>query len=91
MATKKLNKRDWERMGAYAYGFFYGASGYELNAPYSDEDQDYNLVIEGFIAGHEIYLMSDDDDYIPYEFGIPEDEDGKYVHIHPEHVRKEWK
>lgn len=82
MADKKLTEKDWERMAAYAYGFFYGKSGYELNAPYGKEDQYFSLVVQGFLDGHENYIMFDDqENYVPYNFNDPKDEDGKYVHI----------
>ncbi len=83
MAKKvKLTEEHWEIMAAYAYGFFYGKSGYELDAPYSSEDDLFRFVMRGFMDGHENYILFDhDEDYEPYDFDVPEDEDGKYVHI----------
>ena len=79
---KKLTSRDRERMAAYGYGFFYGKSGYELDAPWHHEDPDFKYVVEGFMAGHELFCeYGVEDNYIDYNFGIPEDEGGKYVHI----------
>jgi hypothetical protein len=79
---KKLTSRDWERMAAYGYGFFYGKSGYELDAPWHHEDPDYKYVMQGFMDGHENYLLFEHNEkYVPYNFDNPEDEGGKYVHI----------
>jgi hypothetical protein len=80
MKDKKLNSRDWERMSAYASGYFYGRSGYELDAPWHHEDPDYKYVMQGFLDGHGEFLMFDHD-FVDYNFDLPEDEEGKYVHI----------
>ena len=74
-------KREYEKMSAYGYGFFYGRAGLELDAPWGVEDKDYNYVVRGFMDGHEIYCMYGEEEGIPYDFNVPEDEDGKYVHI----------
>jgi hypothetical protein len=79
---KKLTSRDWERMAAYGYGFFYGKSGYELDAPWHHEDPDYKYVMQGFMDGHELFcIYGVEDSYVDYNFDILEDEGGKYVHI----------
>ena len=79
---KKLSQKDWERMEAYAEGYFYGRSGYELQSLWQPDEDCYKYVVEGFINGHGNFCMfSDTDDFKEYDFNVPEDEDGKYVHI----------
>lgn len=83
MKDRKLNSRDWERMAAYAEGYFCGKNGYELQVPWHHEDPDFKYVVRGFMDGHEMFCLygHDDFEYVPYNFDVPEDEDGKYVHI----------
>ena len=82
MATKKLTRNERERMEAYANGYFYGRSGYELESLWASDEDCYEYVVEGFLAGHGDFCMFGDlDDFKEYDFDIPEDEDGKYVHI----------
>jgi len=80
MKDRKLNQRDYERMEAYAYGFFCGKSGYELDAPWAYDDPDFKYVVQGFMSGHQSYILFDDN-FEDYDFDVPEDENGKYVHI----------
>jgi hypothetical protein len=82
MKDRKLNSRDWDRMSAYGAGYFYGRSGYELEAPWHPSDPDYKYVVQGFMDGHGDFIMfGDQDDFQDYKFNLPEDEDGKYVHV----------
>lgn len=81
MKDRKPNRRDWDRMSAYGVGYFYGRSGYELDAPWDPNDSDFAYVMQGFMDGHVDFILDEKDDFEEYNFDMPEDEDGKYIHI----------
>ena len=81
MPAKKLSAKDWERMEAYAHGYFCGRAGYELELLWSHECEMFPYQVEGFMAGHMNYIESGLEDMEDYDFDNPDDKDGKYVHI----------
>ena len=85
----KLSEKDWERMNAYGHGYFYGRSGYELDSLWAPDEDAYKYVVQGFMDGHfDFCSFSDTEEFTEYKFGLPEDEDGKYVHIGMENDRE---
>ena len=78
----KHSQQFWELMNAYGHGYFYGRSGYELDSLWAPDEDAYKYVVQGFMDGHaEFCDWPDKDEFIDYRFDLPEDEDGKYVHI----------
>ena len=55
MNKQRFNRKDWEMINAYGYGWGYGVSGLELYPLWSDDEEGHKYELIGWRDGVEHY------------------------------------